>query len=80
MTDTAISLGRSRPQKTERPSPPAHALAYTLEDAARVSGLSQPTLRRRAAEGRLTLVKVGGRTLVHADSLKRLLGLEAASS
>jgi excisionase family DNA binding protein len=51
------------------------ALAYSLNDAAQLSGLSRATLRRRAAEGALRLVRVGGRTLVPADSLKRLLDI-----
>jgi hypothetical protein len=61
-------------RRSARPAPPPNALAYGLNDAARLSGLSCATLRRRAAEGRLKLVRVGGRTLVPADSLKRLLG------
>jgi uncharacterized membrane protein YqiK len=52
-------------------------LTVTLAEAARLSGLSQATLRRRAAEGRLTLRRVGGRTLVLYESLVRLLGAEA---
>jgi len=52
-------------------------LTITLGEAARLSGLSQATLRRRAAEGRLTLRRVGGRTLVLYESLVRLLGVEA---
>jgi hypothetical protein len=51
-------------------------MAFTLFDASRISGLSQPTLRRRAAEGRLRLTRVGGRTLVVGDSLRALLGVE----
>jgi len=52
-------------------------ITVTLQEGARLSGLSQATLRRRAAEGRLTLRKVGGRTLVLYESLARLLGAEA---
>jgi len=52
-------------------------LTVTLAEAARISGLSPATLRRRAAEGRLTLRRVGGRTLVVYESLVRLLGVEA---
>jgi predicted site-specific integrase-resolvase len=55
-------------------------LTVTLAEAARLSGLSQATLRRRAAEGRLTLRRVGGRTLVLYESLARLLGVEAERS
>lgn len=52
-------------------------LTYTLNDAARVSGLSRATLYRRAAEGLLKLTRVGGRTLVDAASLRALLGVAA---
>lgn len=62
-----------------RPDPLPHALSFTLSDASRLSGLSQPSLRRRAKEGRLMLVKIAGRTLVQGASLRRLLGLEAES-
>jgi hypothetical protein len=50
-------------------------LTYTLQVASSISCLSEDTLRRRAKEGRLQLRKVGGRTLVDAASLHRLLGL-----
>lgn len=66
--------GKRNPE--ERPPAPRNAMAFTLFDASRISGLSQPTLRRRAAEGRLLLTRVGGRTLVVGDSLRALLGVE----
>jgi excisionase family DNA binding protein len=62
-------------RRSARPAPLPDALAYSLNDAAQLSGLSRATLRRRAAEGALRLVRVGGRTLVPAQSLKRLLGI-----
>lgn len=55
---------------------PVGRLSYTLTEAASVTGLSVSTLRRRAAEGALRLVRVGGRTLVPADALHRLVGLD----
>jgi excisionase family DNA binding protein len=42
-----------------------------------VSGLSRSTLYRHAAGGRLRLVKVGGRTLVSATSLRAMLEAES---
>ncbi|WP_237214205.1 helix-turn-helix domain-containing protein [Falsiroseomonas oryziterrae] len=63
--------GKRRPE--DRPAPLPNAITYTLPDAARISGLSQATLRRRAAEGALRLFRVGGRTLVNGDSLRALL-------
>lgn len=51
------------------------AFSYTLSDAARLSGLSISTLRRRAKEGDLSLVYVGRRALVDGNSLRRMLGV-----
>ena len=51
-----------------------HTLTHTLNDAAQITGLSRSTLYRHAASGRLRLVKVGGRTLVDAASLRALVG------
>jgi hypothetical protein len=56
------------------------ALAYTLPDASRLSGLSPATLRRRAADGSgLRLFRIGGRTLVDAATLRRMLGAGPAA-
>jgi hypothetical protein len=62
-------------RRSARPAPLPDPLAYGLADAARLSGLSRATLRRRAAEGSLRLIKVGGRTLVEGNSLRRMLGI-----
>jgi hypothetical protein len=50
------------PKPSSRTPPLQHALTYTL--------------RRRAREGLLRLVRVGSRTLVVGDSLRRLLGTQ----
>ena len=52
-------------------------LTHTLNAAAQLTGLSRSTLYRHAAAGTLRLVKVGGRTLVDADSLRALVGIAA---
>ena len=49
-------------------------LTYTFRDAYAASGLSRSTLYHHAAAGTLRLVKVGGRTLVCAASLRAMLG------
>lgn len=51
----------------------ATPLSYTLNGAAAASGLSRSTLYRHAEAGRLRLVRVGGRTLVDATSLRALV-------
>ena len=73
----SFTVTHSADPKKERPAPLPGALAYTLPDAARLSGLSIATLRRRSAEGLLRLFRVGGRTLVDAATLRRMLGIDA---
>lgn len=65
------NLAEAPPRKSPRPAAPP--LAYTLSDASAACGLSRSTLYRHAAAGRLRLVRVGGRTLVDAASLRALL-------
>ena len=68
-----------RPTETPRHRPATRpaALTHTLNDAAHITGLSRSTLYRHAAAGRLRLVKVGGRTLVDAGSLRALVEVGA---
>ena len=54
---------------TDAPEP----LAHTLPVAARISGLSISTLRRHWKRGTLDCPRVGGRRLVDARSLRRLI-------
>ena len=64
-----------------RPASPDHALhnhqlrplAYRMKDAERVSGVSKSKLYQLAADGKLTLTRVGGRTLVPDAELQRLI-------
>jgi hypothetical protein len=67
-----------RKRRNLRRAPCLEALTYTLADASRLSGLSQATLRRRAAEGSLRLLKIGRRRLVDAESLRRMLNVVAS--
>ena len=74
-----------QPQRSEtaarRSGAPQHdraaPLTHTLNAAAQLTGLSRSTLYRHAAAGALRLVKVGGRTLVDADSLRALVSVAA---
>lgn len=59
--------------REDAPPPLAHALSYTLQQAARLSGLSTITLRRRGAEGHIRLFRCGGRRMVDGDSLRKML-------
>jgi len=51
-------------------------LCYSINQAARVSSLGRSSIYRAITAGRLAVVKVGGRTLVPAASLHRLLSGE----
>jgi hypothetical protein len=66
----------AKARKREREAPPLRALSHSLQAASLLSGLSISTLRRRAKGGELRLFRCGGRTLVDAASLRRLLGTE----
>ncbi|MBL6079702.1 helix-turn-helix domain-containing protein [Belnapia sp. T18] len=59
-----------------QPSSLQPPLTHTLNNAAHITGLSRSTLYRHAHAGRLRLVRVGGRTLVDAASLRALVGAE----
>ena len=48
-------------------------LAYSIREAARVSTIGRSTLYRHISAGRLKITKVGGRTLIPADALRRLV-------
>lgn len=56
-------------------SPP---LAYSLKDACAVSSLGRTTLYTHIKSGRLKAIRIGGRTLIPAESLYTLLNGEAA--
>lgn len=53
-------------------------IAYSIKQACELSSLGKTTLYRQAQRGKLRLVRVGGRTVVPADSLRAFLNGEAA--
>ena len=71
-----MSTKSDQPKKARKPSPEPspHAITYSWSQSARITGLSISSLRRRADEGKLKVVRVGGRTLIPAADLKRLVG------
>jgi excisionase family DNA binding protein len=48
-------------------------LAYNMRVAPKVSGISKSKLYQLAADGKLKLTRVGGRTLVEHTELMRLI-------
>lgn len=61
------------PTEYEQPLP---RLVYTIKEACRVSTLGRATIYNHINLGHLKVVRVGGRTLVQADSLHALIGGE----
>jgi hypothetical protein len=55
------------------PLPPDIALAYRVNDAIKVSGLSRTSIYKLIGEGKLRSVLVAGRRLIPADALRDLL-------
>jgi hypothetical protein len=53
------------------PSP--NALAYRVKEARLMGGPARTTIYKLAKDGKLKLIKVGGRTLIEGDSLRNLL-------
>jgi excisionase family DNA binding protein len=60
MTNTALPA--------DAPTP----LTVTFRRAGELTGLGQTTLWKLVKDGQLTVVRVGGRTLIHFSSLHRL--------
>jgi hypothetical protein len=61
-------------KRRERSAPLPSAFSFSLTDAARLSGLSVATLRRRERDGLFRFHHVGGRTLIRRADLLRLCG------
>jgi excisionase family DNA binding protein len=57
----------------QAPLPPEIALAYRVNDAVKVSGLSRNSIYKLIAKGELRSVLVAGRRLIPADALRELL-------
>jgi excisionase family DNA binding protein len=52
---------------------PLHKLAYGVIEAAHIAGFGRSTLYAAMASGRIRGVKLGRRTLVPADELRRFI-------
>lgn len=65
--------GQTAIRAPRQPKPKPDPLVHSINDAVQISGLSRATIYRHGKAGRLRLVKVGGRTLVNAESLRTLL-------
>ncbi len=52
-------------------------LAYSVKDAVRVTSIGKTRLYQLISEGRLEVRRIGSRTLIPAESLRRLIAGEA---
>lgn len=62
-------------QKPKKFEPPK--IAYSIKEAASASSLGRTSIYTHIASGRLRAVRVGGRTLIPAESLHALIEGEA---
>ena len=56
------------------PDPPAERLAYSVDEAARLTGLSRDLLYDEMRRGNLSFIKVGRRRLITRQHLQQFLG------
>ena len=57
------------------PDPPTERLAYSVDEAARLTGLSRDLLYDEMRCGHLTYIKVGRRRLITRQHLQQFLGV-----
>ncbi len=57
------------------PGPPADRLAYSVDEAARLTGLSRDLLYDQMRRGNLTYIKVGRRRLIARQHLEQFLDI-----
>ena len=57
------------------PGPPAERLAYSVDEAARLTGLSRDLLYDEMRRGHLDYLKVGRRRLITRQHLNQFLGI-----
>jgi excisionase family DNA binding protein len=69
----ARSPAASKPGRPE-PGRPGERLAYSIDEAARLTGLSRDLLYDEMRRGHLTYVKVGRRRLITRHHLQEFLG------
>ena len=59
----------------EEPEPSAERLAYSVNEAARLTGLSRDLLYDQMRRGNLRYVKIGRRRLITRQHLEQFLGV-----
>ena len=74
--DTAVnSESPAIETSQEEPDPSAERLAYSVDEAARLTGLSRDLLYDQMRRGNLRYVKIGRRRLITRQHLEQFLGV-----
>jgi excisionase family DNA binding protein len=60
--------------------PKQRPLAYSVNDAAEVSGLCRSQLYSLMRKGELPFIEVGGRRLIHDSAIRKLLQIKEESA
>jgi len=68
-----VDAGNSTKPRLAPHSPLPNALAYSIRDVRRMGGPGKTSIYALAKAGKLTLIRIGSRTLVDGDSLRALL-------
>ena len=69
----SVSTANAPRQPSARPAPLPNAIAYRIDEVPRMGGPGRTKIYELAAQNKLRLVRVAGRTLVDGDSLRALL-------
>ena len=72
LTSDGHEFNRDQPGRADRA---AERLAYSVDEAAHLTGLSRDLLYEQMRRGNLSYVKVGRRRLITRQHLERFLGL-----
>ena len=72
-----LAASTPAPSRTSepQPDPAAERLAYSVDEAARLTGLSRDLLYDQMRQGHLTYLKVGRRRLITRQHLEQFLGI-----
>jgi excisionase family DNA binding protein len=69
----------ARPKTSVEGEPLAERLAYSVEEAARITGLSRDLLYNQMRTGKLAYLKVGRRRIITRRHLEAFLGNDSVS-
>jgi excisionase family DNA binding protein len=81
VSGSAPAAERPAPRQASGPEPgaPAERLAYSVDEAARLTGLSRDLLYDEMRRGKLSYIKVGRRRLITRQHLEQFLNLTPSS-